>query len=82
MAIEELNRCIGENGFKGVEISTNVRGQDLTRAGLERFFARVEELDTLIFMHPIGTSFKDRMDDHYFRNTIGHPLSQRRLWGI
>ena len=74
MAIEELNRCIGENGFKGVEISTNVRGQDLTRAGLERFFARVEELDTLIFMHPIGTSFKDRMDDHYFRNTIGHPL--------
>ena len=74
MAIEELNRCVGENGFKGVEISTNVRGQDLTRAGLERFFARVEELDTLIFMHPIGTSFKDRMDDHYFRNTIGHPL--------
>jgi len=74
MAIAELDRCIGEHGFKGVEISTNVNGQDLTRAGLEKFFARVEQLDTMIFMHPIGTSFKERMDDHYFRNTIGHPL--------
>ncbi len=57
-----------------MEISTNVAGKELTRAGLEKFFARVEELDAMIFMHPIGTSFKDRMDDHYFRNTIGHPL--------
>ena len=74
MAVAELDRCVGELGFKGVEISTNVQGQDLTRAGLEKFFARVEELDTMIFMHPIGTSYKERMDDHYFRNTIGHPL--------
>ena len=74
MAVEELERCKNELGFKGVEISTNVAGQDLTRANLDRFFARVEELDTLIFMHPIGTSYKERMNDHYFRNTIGHPL--------
>ena len=32
------------------------------------------ELGVVIFMHPIGTSFKERMTDHYFRNTIGHPL--------
>ena len=74
MAVAELERCINDLGFKGVEISTNVRGKDLTRAGLDSFFSRVEELDTLIFMHPIGTSYKERMDDHYFRNTIGHPL--------
>ncbi len=74
MAVAELERCVNELGFKGVEISTNVAGKELTRAGLEKFFARVEELDAMIFMHPIGTSFKDRMDDHYFRNTIGHPL--------
>jgi len=74
MAVAELDRCVKEHGMRGVEISTNVRGQDLTRAGLEKFFARVEELDVMIFMHPIGTSFKERMTDHYFRNTIGHPL--------
>jgi aminocarboxymuconate-semialdehyde decarboxylase len=74
MAVAELERCIREHGTRGVEISTNVNGQDLTRCELEKFFARVEELDVMIFIHPIGTSFKDRMSDHYFRNTIGHPL--------
>ena len=74
IAAAELERCVKQNGMRGVEISTNVNGKDLTRAGLEKFFAKAEELDTLIFMHPIGTSFKDRMTDHYFRNTIGHPL--------
>jgi len=74
MAVAELERCVNEHGMRGVEISTNMNGQDLTRAGLEKFFAKVEELDVMIFMHPIGTSFKERMSDHYFRNTIGHPL--------
>ena len=74
MAVAELERCVKEHGTRGVEISTNVNGQDLTRAELEKFFAKVEELDVMIFMHPIGTSYKERMSDHYFRNTIGHPL--------
>ncbi len=74
MAIAELDRTVHELGFRGVELCTNVKGVDLTRAGLERFFARVEELGVLIFMHPFGTSLVGRMSDHYFPNTIGHPL--------
>ena len=74
MAIAELERTVQKLGFRGVEICTNVKGVDLTRAGLEKFFARVEELGVLIFMHPFGTSLVGRMSDHYFPNTIGHPL--------
>jgi aminocarboxymuconate-semialdehyde decarboxylase len=74
IAVAELDRSVKELGLRGVEISTNVNGTDLTRAGLEKFFARVEELGVMIFMHPIGTSYKERMSEHYFRNTIGHPL--------
>ncbi len=74
MALDELNRTVKELGFRGVELCTNVRGIDLTRAGLEKFFARVEELGLLIFLHPFGTSLVGRMSDHYFPNTIGHPL--------
>lgn len=73
-SLAELDRCINGRGFRGIEISTNVNGRDLTRAGIEKVFAKCEEMGVLIFVHPIGTSFKDRMDDHYFRNTIGHPL--------
>ena len=74
MAIAELERTVSELGFRGVELCTNVKGVDLTRAGLEKFFARVEELGVLIFLHPFGTSLVGRMSDHYFPNTIGHPL--------
>jgi aminocarboxymuconate-semialdehyde decarboxylase len=74
MAVAELDRTVKSLGFRGVEICTNVKGVDLTRAGLEKFFARVEELGVLIFMHPFGTSLVGRMSDHYFPNTIGHPL--------
>jgi len=74
MALAELNRTVKDLGFRGVELCTNVRGVDLTRAGLEKFFARVEELGVMIFLHPFGTSLVGRMEDHYFPNTIGHPL--------
>jgi aminocarboxymuconate-semialdehyde decarboxylase len=74
MAVAELDRTVKELGFRSVELCTNVRGVDLTRAGLEKFFARVEELGVMIFLHPFGTSLVGRMEDHYFPNTIGHPL--------
>ena len=74
IAVAELERSVNELGLRGVEISTNVNGVDLTRAGLAKFFQKVEELGVMIFMHPIGTSFRDRLYDHYFQNTIGHPL--------
>ena len=62
MAVAELDRTVKELGFRGVELCTNVRGVDLTRAGLEKFFARVEELGLLIFLHPFGTSLVGRME--------------------
>ena len=74
MAAAELERAVKKLGFRGVEISTNVNGKELTRAGLEPFFAKAEELGAVVFIHPAGTSIADRMGDHYFRNIIGHPL--------
>jgi len=74
LAVAELERCHKEHGMRAVEIGTNVERQELTRAGLDKFFARVEELDMLIFIHPVGTTEGARMKDHYFTNLIGHPL--------
>ena len=39
MAVAEPERCVRELDLRGVEISTNVAGRDLTRAGIEKFFA-------------------------------------------
>lgn len=74
MAVAELERCMGTLGMRGIEISTHVNGTDLSRAGLDRFFARAEELGAPLFMHPIGTSIDQRMEDHYLPNLLGHPI--------
>jgi aminocarboxymuconate-semialdehyde decarboxylase len=76
MAVAELDRCVNQLGMRGVEILPNVNGKDLTDPGLglEKFFARAQELDIVIFMHPLGYTQGERLMDHYFNNVIGNPL--------
>ena len=61
-------------GLKGVEINPNVNGKELTKSGLDKFFAAAERLGAVIFMHPIGYTDGGRLMDHYFNNVIGNPL--------
>jgi len=74
MAVAELVRATGELGMRGVEICTSVAGEELSNDRFRKFFAKAEELDVLIFMHPNGFSDGDRLRDHYFTNVIGNPL--------
>jgi aminocarboxymuconate-semialdehyde decarboxylase len=76
LAIRELDYCVKQLGMRGVEICTNVNGKNLTdpSLGLDKFFARAEELGVVIFMHPLGYTQADRMTRHYFNNVIGNPL--------
>lgn len=76
LAVAELERCLKQLGLRGVEINPSVNGLDLTdpRLNLEKFFARAQALDAVIFMHPIGFTQGDRLVDHYFNNVIGNPL--------
>jgi aminocarboxymuconate-semialdehyde decarboxylase len=76
LAVEELEHAVKKLGLRGVEIHPNVNGMDLTekRLGLEKFFAKAEELGIVIFMHPLGFTQGERLVDHYFNNVIGNPL--------
>jgi aminocarboxymuconate-semialdehyde decarboxylase len=76
LAVSELIHCIRNLGLRGVEINPSVNGMDLpdARLGLERFFAKAQELDIVIFMHPIGFTQGERLLDHYLNNVIGNPL--------
>ena len=76
LAVSELTHCVTTLGMRGVEINPSVNGMDLTdpKLNLEKFFARAQELDIVIFMHPIGFTQGDRLMDHYFNNVIGNPL--------
>ena len=76
LAVKELEYCVKKLGLKGVEINTNVNGLNLTdpKLGLEKFFAKANELGIVIFMHPLGFTQGERLSNHYFNNVIGNPL--------
>lgn len=74
LAVAELERMKRDLGFRGVEIATNVEGVELSDARFRPFFAKAEELDMLILLHPNGTTDAARLADHYFINIIGNPL--------
>lgn len=73
LAAEELEYCVKTLGFRGVEIGTNVAGQEVSR-GRDAFWAKVQALDVMVFMHPNGFTGGERLADHYFINAIGNPL--------
>jgi len=74
MAVAELERCINKLGFKGIEINSQISGEELSASRLAPFWAKVEELDIVVFIHTAGFSDPDRLKDHYFINLIGHPI--------
>lgn len=76
LAIRELDHAVQVLGLRGVEICTQVNGKNLTdpSLGLERLFARAQELGIVIFLHPMGFSQGERFVEHYLNNVMGNPL--------
>lgn len=52
LATRELERCVGELGFAGVQIGTNISGINLGDPSLRPFFTRAAELNASVFVHP------------------------------
>ena len=73
-AVAELRRCMGDLGFKGLEIGTNVEGEEISAPRLDPFWAAVEETAALVFIHPIAFTHPQRLTEHYFFNVIGNPI--------
>ena len=74
LAVSELQRCAGELDIRGIQVLTSVNGGELSDPRLDPFWAKAQELDMLIFLHPNGFTQGDRLCTHYFNNVIGNPL--------
>ena len=65
---------MNELHLKGVEILTNVDGQELSDPKFRSFFAKADQLGAFIMMHPNGFTHGERLTHFYFNNVPGNPL--------
>jgi aminocarboxymuconate-semialdehyde decarboxylase len=75
-AVTELRRCANELGFRGIEMATHIEGVEISSSEYDGFWEEVEQLGLMVFLHPTGFTEPKRLMDHYFINTIGHPLEE------
>ncbi len=71
---EELERCMGKLGMKGVEILSHVGEKEISDPALEPFWDKAEALGAVVMVHPGGFSEARRFAKYYFNNVIGNPL--------
>lgn len=76
-AVEELNRASKLPGVRGVYAGCNVNNRDLDDPLFEPIWARIEELDLPVFLHPIETGKlggEQRLHPFYLSNLLGNPF--------
>lgn len=74
LAIEQLRHAVKGLGLRGIEVSTRVGDRELADPGLEAFWAAAEELDAVIFIHPLGCTLGERIAPYYLGNVVGNPV--------
>jgi aminocarboxymuconate-semialdehyde decarboxylase len=74
LSVQQLTDCVRKYGLRGVEVSSAVNGLELADRNFERFWAKAEEIGCLVFIHPLGTSIGERVNQYYLGNIIGQPI--------
>jgi aminocarboxymuconate-semialdehyde decarboxylase len=87
-AAEQATHAVRTLGLRGIEISTLVNGVDIGDPRFDPFWAAMESLNAVVFLHPLGTTLGQRLDRFYLSNVVGQPtetavsLSQMIFGGV
>lgn len=79
LAAQQMEDAIKHLGMRGAAIGGSVEGEELSSPRFDPFWAKAEELQALIFMHPqdsaVATGIRARVQGNGFLdNVIGNPL--------
>jgi aminocarboxymuconate-semialdehyde decarboxylase len=78
LAAEQMEDGVKNLGMRGFAIGGSVNGEDLSAPKFHPFWAKAEELETLIFIHPqsAGAPIDERrlQGNGFLDNVVGHPL--------
>jgi aminocarboxymuconate-semialdehyde decarboxylase len=73
LAVRELERCIKQLGFPGVQIGSHVNQWNLDDPALFPVFEAAEELGAAVFVHPWDMLGKERMPRYWLPWLVGMP---------
>jgi len=79
LAAQQMEEGIKKYGLRGAAIGGSVNGEELSNPKYDPFWAKAQELDALIFMHPQDSAnatgiAKRAQGNGFLANVIGNPL--------
>jgi len=77
LAVKELERCMA-NGFKGIQIGSNVNDLNLNEVQFDEVFAACESLNAAILVHPWQMMGQDHMSKYWLPWLVGMPAEISR----
>ena len=78
LAIAEMERCVTELKMPGLEIGSNINGQNLSDKNFFPFYKRAEELGCALFVHPWEMMGEQQMQQYWLPWLVGMPAETSR----
>lgn len=78
MALKEMERCLTELKFPGLEIGTNVNGRNLNDPALFPFYEAAEKLNCALFIHPWDMFGQQDIQQYWLPWLVGMPAETAR----
>ena len=77
-AIQEMDRCINELNFPGIQIGSNINGDNLNEEKFDPIFKYAEQINCSIFVHPWEMMGVSEMKKYWLPWLVGMPAETSR----
>lgn len=78
LAIAEMERCVNELKMPGLEIGSNINGENLSDKKFFPFYKRAEELGCSLFVHPWEMMGEQQIQKYWLPWLVGMPAETSR----
>jgi aminocarboxymuconate-semialdehyde decarboxylase len=78
LAIKEMQRCVKELGFVGLQIGSHVNDWNLNNLALHEFYQEAEKLNVSLFVHPWDMMGQEKMSEYWLPWLVGMPAETSR----
>jgi aminocarboxymuconate-semialdehyde decarboxylase len=78
LAIKEMERCVNELKMPGLELGSNINGDNLSGKKFFPFYKRAEELGCALFIHPWEMMGETQMAKYWLPWLVGMPAETSR----